>query len=79
MSTAKMTYPTSRPGRFEQVPTPRHGSWLNLVETAFSRMARTFLRHIRINSLDELRSRILQGIDENKNERSTRSLSMEKF
>jgi hypothetical protein len=27
-------------------------------------MARTFLRHIRVNSLDELRSRILQGIDE---------------
>jgi hypothetical protein len=27
-------------------------------------MARTFLRHVRVNSLDELRSRILQGIDE---------------
>jgi hypothetical protein len=27
-------------------------------------MARTFLRHIRVRSLAELRSRILQGIDE---------------
>ncbi|MDR2260824.1 MAG: IS630 family transposase, partial [Azoarcus sp.] len=41
-----------------------HGSWLNLVEAAFSKMVRTFLRHIRVNSLDELRSRVLQGIDE---------------
>jgi hypothetical protein len=27
-------------------------------------MARTFLRHIRVSSLNELRSRILQEIDE---------------
>jgi transposase len=59
-----MAYLASRPGRFEYVHTPKHGSWLNLVETAFSKMARTFLRHIRVRSLAELRSRILQGIDE---------------
>jgi transposase len=59
-----MAYLASRPRRFEQVHTPKHGSWLNLVEAAFSKMARTFLRHIRVSSLDELRSRILQGIDE---------------
>ena len=27
-------------------------------------MARSFLRHIRVASLDELKTRILQGIDE---------------
>lgn len=57
-----MAYLASRPGRFEYVHTPKHGSWLNLVECAFSKMARTFLRHIRVASLDELRDRILQGI-----------------
>ncbi|MDR2092865.1 MAG: IS630 family transposase [Azoarcus sp.] len=64
ISKETMAYLASRPGRFEYVLTPKHGSWLNLVEAAFSKMARTFLRHIRVNSLDELRSRILQGIDE---------------
>ena len=53
-----------RLGRFEYVHTPKHGSWLNLIECAFSKMARTFLRHIRVNSIDELKSRILKGIDE---------------
>jgi hypothetical protein len=27
-------------------------------------MSRTFLRHIRVNSIDELKTRILKGIDE---------------
>ena len=44
--------------------TPKHGSWLNLIETVFSRMARTFLRHIRVNSLEELKLRIETGIRE---------------
>jgi len=59
-----MTYLATRPGRFEYVYTPKHGSWLNLIESAFSKMARTFLRHIRVTSKDELRQRILQGIAE---------------
>ena len=54
----------TRPGRFAYVHTPKHGSWLNLIECAFSKMARTFLRHIRVSSLDELKARIRQGIDE---------------
>ncbi len=54
----------ARPGRFQYVHTPVHASWLNLVEVAFSKMARTFLRHIRVGSLDELRRRILLGIEE---------------
>lgn len=64
ISKETMAYLASRPGRFEYVHTPKHGSWLNLVESAFSKMARSFLRHIRVSSLDELRQRILQGIAE---------------
>ena len=57
-------YLATRPGRFEYVHTPKHGSWLNLIECAFSKMARTFLRHIRVDSVDELKARILAGIAE---------------
>jgi transposase len=59
-----MAYLATRPGRFEYVHTPKHGSWLNLIECAFSKMARTFLRHIRVSSVAELKTRILKGIDE---------------
>jgi transposase len=54
----------TRPNRFQYVLTPKHGSWLNIVETLFGKMARTFLRHIRVASWEELRERILQGIAE---------------
>ncbi|HEY6371447.1 MAG TPA: IS630 family transposase [Candidatus Sulfotelmatobacter sp.] len=54
----------TRPNRFQYVLTPKHGSWLNIVETLFGKMARTFLRHIRVQSWEELRNRILQGIAE---------------
>lgn len=64
ISKETMAYLASRPGRFEYVHTPKHGSWLNLVEVSFSKMARSFLRHIRVASLDELRQRILKGIEE---------------
>ncbi len=64
ISKETMAYLASHPGRFEYIHTPKHGSWLNLVESAFSKMARSFLRHIRVDSLDELKRRILAGIDE---------------
>jgi transposase len=64
ISRETMTYLGTRPGRFEYVHTPKHGSWLNLIECAFSKMARTFLRHIRVKSIDELKTRILKGVDE---------------
>jgi transposase len=54
----------ARPNRFQYVLTPKHGSWLNIVETLFGKMARTFLRHIRVQSWDELKARILKGISE---------------
>ncbi len=64
ISKETMKYLASRPGRFVYVHTPKHGSWLNLIEMAFSKMARSFLRHIRVSSKDELKERILKGIRE---------------
>jgi len=64
ISKETMKYLASRPGRFVYVHTPKHGSWLNLIEMAFSKMARSFLRHIRVSSKDELKERILKGIEE---------------
>ena len=64
ISKETMAYLASRPGRFEYVHTPKHGSWLNLIECAFSKMARTFLRHIRVISVEDLKARIHRGIDE---------------
>lgn len=46
------------PQRFEFVFTPTHGSWLNIVETMFSKMARSMLRSIRVTSKQELIDRI---------------------
>jgi transposase len=51
-------------GRFTFVFTPKHGSWLNLVEGFFSKLARSALRHIRVASLEELRQRILAAIEQ---------------
>lgn len=64
ISKETMAYLARRPGRFVYVHTPTHGSWLNLIEAVFSKMARTFLRHIRVSSKDELIQRITQGIEE---------------
>jgi transposase len=50
---------TQREGRFTFVFTPKHGSWLNLVEGFFSKLARSLLRGIRVASKAELKSRIL--------------------
>lgn len=57
-------YLATRPNRFKYVLTPKHGSWLNIVETLFGKMTRTFLRNIRVQSWEELRDRILKGIAE---------------
>jgi len=57
-------YLDSKPNRFKYVHTPKHGSWLNLVETLFGKMARTFLKGIRVKSWAELKERILRGIAE---------------
>jgi len=55
-------YLATRPNRFHYVHTPKHGSWLNLVETLFGKMAHTFLKGMRVESWAELKERILKGI-----------------
>lgn len=52
------------PNRFDFVFTPVHGSWLNLIETLFSKMARSVLRHIRVANKEELWSRIGDYFDD---------------
>ena len=59
------TWLATRPaGRFEFTFTPKHGSWLNLIEGFFSKFARSVLRHIRVNSKHELKQRIMAAIDD---------------
>jgi transposase len=53
----------SKPGRFELVFTPTHASWLNYVETFFSKVARSVLRRIRVASKAELAERIRRYIE----------------
>lgn len=57
-------YLATVPGRFEFVFTPKHGSWLNLVEGFFSKMTRQMLRGIRVSSKEELKERIYRYFDE---------------
>ena len=46
------------PGRFEFVFTPKHGSWLNMIEGFFGKMTHQMLRGIRVQSKEELTERI---------------------
>jgi transposase len=64
ISRETMEWLRTRPGRFEYVHTPKHGLWLNIIEIVFIKMARTFLRGIRVGSKQELKQRILLGINE---------------
>lgn len=63
-SEATRKYLATVPGRFEFVFTPKHGSWLNMVEGFFSKMTRQMLRGIRVNSKDELTNRIYKYFTE---------------
>ena len=49
-------------GRFTFTFTPTHGSWLNLIEGFFSKLARSVLRHIRVSSKHELGERLMAFI-----------------
>src|ERR1700747_168136 len=51
-------------GRFTFTFTPTHGSWLNIIEGFFSKLARSILRHIRVNSKDELKQRLMAFIND---------------
>lgn len=59
-----MDYLRTRPGRFQFIFTPKHGSWLNLIEGFFGKMTRQMLRGIRVESKEELISRIYKYFDE---------------
>ena len=53
-----MAWLKGKPNRFEFVYTPKHGSWLNIIEVFFSKVTRAFLRSLRVSSKNELRRRI---------------------
>lgn len=57
-------YLETRKERFEFVFTPKHGSWLNIIEGFFGKLARQLLRGIRVKSKEELVERITKYIAE---------------
>ena len=57
-------YLATVPRRFEFVFTPKHGSWLNMVEGFFSKMTKQMLRGIRVKSKQELADRIYRYFEE---------------
>lgn len=64
LSKETRAYLSTVPNRFEFVFTPKHGSWLNLIESFFGKMAKSMLRGIRVASKDELKERILKYLQE---------------
>ena len=63
-SEATRKYLATVPERFEFVFTPKHGSWLNMVEGFFSKTTRQMLGGIRVESKKELEDRIYRYFDE---------------
>ena len=63
-SAATRNYLATVAGRFEFVFTPKHGSWLNMIEGFFSKMTRQMLRGIRVKSKQELADRIYRYFEE---------------
>ena len=58
-------YLATRPeGRFVIVFTPKHGAWLNLIESFFSKMTKQMLRGICVKSKQELMDRIYLYFEE---------------
>ena len=57
-------YLSKIPNRFEFIFTPTHGSWLNIIESLFAKMANTFLRGIRVKNKNELKQRITKWLQE---------------
>jgi transposase len=66
MHTSKETqkYLETVPQRFQFVFTPKHASWLNIIESFFSKMTRSMLRGIRVSGKNELIERICKYLDE---------------
>lgn len=59
-----MEYLATKEGRFEFAFTPKHASWLNLVECFFSKLARRSLRNLRVKSKAELVEHIEKWIEQ---------------
>lgn len=59
-----IAYLSEHPCRFRFVFTPKHGSWLNIIESFFGKLSRAMLRGIRVESKQELIDRIYAYIDE---------------
>ena len=55
---------TKPEGRFVFVFTPKHGSWLNMIESFFSKMTKQMLKGIRVESKEELERRIYLYFEE---------------
>ena len=62
-SSSTMQYLNTVPNRFEFVFTPKHASWLNIIESFFSKTTRSVLRGIRVKSKEEIIERISDYID----------------
>ena len=52
------------PNRFEFVFTPKHASWINIIECFFSKTTRSVLRGIRVKSKEEIREQLSNYIDD---------------
>jgi transposase len=57
-------YLNTMPGRFVFIFTPKHGSWLDMIESFFGKMTRQMLRGIRVASKQELVDRIYKYFNE---------------
>ena len=57
-------YLETMPGRFVFIFTPKHGSWLNMIEGFFGKMTKQMLRGIRVKTKQELIDRIYRYFDE---------------
>ncbi len=64
ISKESKTYLETGPGRFEFVFTPKHGSWLSVIESFFAKMTKQVLHHLSVKSKEELKQRIEQNLDE---------------
>jgi len=62
-SAETVKYLKTVPNRFEFIFTPKHASWINIIEAFFSKTTRTVLRGIRAKSKEEMAERISSYID----------------
>ena len=57
-------YLATVPDKFEFVFTPKHASWLNIIESFFRKMERSVLWVIKADSINELKEIISQYINQ---------------